>query len=431
MSLAAILVTLASIVLAALLALLMIPVLVWLERRVCGLIQDRLGPNRTNILGFRLGGVIQSFADVIKLVFKEEYYPAHLKKNRLLFILAPMITFASALLAFMVIPFADNLLIGGESFRIQGLPVDYGVLWYLAIGSVGVIGMVLGGWLSHNKYSLLGALRGANQMISYELALGLGVVSMVLTYNTIDFNAMVAWQSGTVLGILPAWGVIVQPLAALVVIVALFVETNRAPFSVAEGESEIVAGFMTEYTAMKFAMYFMGEYVAMNAASAVIVTMFFGGYQLPWLSTAALTEHFTLVAWVIVFVLPVGVFFFIRWMRRNNTVRPTVSTDWGRHFETKVLSGALVVMTLLIDGILLYVAALPPEALGTHIAVTLLQIAVFVAKLMVFNIFFIVIRWTLPRFRYDQVQWLGWRALLPLSLLNIFITALVVVGVAS
>ena len=431
MSTAMIVTTLASIVLAALLALLMIPVLVWLERRVCGLIQDRLGPNRTNILGFRLGGVVQSFADVIKLVVKEEYYPRHLAKNRTLFILAPMITFASALLAFMVIPFADDLVIGAERMRIQALPVETGILWYLAIGSVGVIGMVLGGWLSHNKYSLLGSLRGANQMISYELALGLGVVSMILTYNTLDFNAMVAWQSGTVLGILPAWGVLVQPLAALVVIVALFVETNRAPFSVAEGESEIVAGFMTEYTAMKFAMYFMGEYVAMNAASAVIVTMFFGGYQLPWLSTTALTEHFAPVAWAIVLLLPVGVAFFIRWMRKNNTVRPTVSTDGGRRFETRVLTVALVVMTLLIDGILIYVATLPPESPGTRIAVVLLQIAVFVAKLMAFNIFFIIIRWTLPRFRYDQVQWLGWRYLLPLALVNIFITALVVVGVAS
>ncbi|WP_201353292.1 complex I subunit 1/NuoH family protein [Hydrogenimonas urashimensis] len=431
MSTVAIVVTLVTIVLAALLALLMIPVLVWLERRVCGLIQDRLGPNRTNLFGFRLGGVVQSFADVIKLVVKEEYYPAHIGKGRWIFILAPMITFAAALLAFMVIPFADDLIIEGERMRIQALPVDYGILWYLAIGSVGVIGMVFGGWLSHNKYSLLGAMRAASQMVSYELALGLGIISMILTYGTIDFNAMVHWQSGTVLGFLPAWGVLVQPLAAIVVIVALFVETNRAPFSVAEGESEIVAGFFTEYTAMKFAMYFMGEYVAMNTASAVIITMFFGGYQLPWVSTQTLLVHFPAFAWVILLLLPPAVWLFIQWMKKNNTVRPTVSTDWGRHFETKVLTRVLIGMTAVIELILIYISLLPEGSVGTAIAVTLLQIAVFVVKLMAFNIFFIVVRWTLPRFRYDQVQWLGWHGLLPLSLLNIFITAIVVVGAAS
>ena len=148
MSLASIIVTVASIVLAALLALLMIPVLVWLERRIAGLIQDRMGPNRTNICGFRLGGVIQSFADVIKLVFKEEYYPSHIKTGKWLFTLAPALMFAASLLAFMTIPFADNLVINEESFRIQALPVDYGILWYFAIGSVGVIGIVFGGCLS-------------------------------------------------------------------------------------------------------------------------------------------------------------------------------------------------------------------------------------------------------------------------------------------
>ncbi len=431
MSTPAILVTLAVIVLAALLALLMIPVLVWLERRVCGLIQDRLGPNRTNVFGFRLGGVVQSFADVLKLVFKEEYYPGHISRGRWLFIIAPMITFASALLAFMVIPFADDVVVYGEKLRIQALPIDYGILWYLAIGSVGIMGMILGGWLSHNKYSLLGALRGASQLVSYELALGLGVVSMILTYGTIDFNAMVHWQSDMVLGFLPAWGALVQPLAAVIVIVALFVETNRAPFSVAEGESEIVAGYFTEYSAMKFAMYFMGEYIAMNTASAVIITMFFGGYQLPWISTETLREHFGAIAWVLIVVLPVAVALFIRWMKRNNTVRPTVATDGGRNFETKILSRVLIAMTVVIELILLILSFLPADSVGTSFAVTLLQIAVFVAKLMVFNIFFIVVRWTLPRFRYDQVQTLGWRYLLPLSLLNIFVTAIIVVGVAS
>ena len=431
MTTAQILVTLGSIVLAALLALLMIPVLVWLERRVCGLIQDRPGPNRTNVFGFRLGGVVQSFADVVKLVTKEEYIPDHIRYGRWIFLLAPMITFASALLAFMVIPFADTVQVDGAALRIQGLPVSYGILWYLAIGSVGILGMVFGGWLSHNKYSLLGALRAAAQMISYELALGLGVISMILTYDTIDFNAMVQWQSGTFWGFIPAWGIFIQPFAAVVIIIALFVETNRAPFSVAEGESEIVAGFFTEYTAMKFAMYFMGEYVAMNTASAVIVTMFLGGYQLPWFSTAALLEHFRPVAGVLLLLVPVVMALFVLWMRRNNRVRPTLSTDGGRGRETRILTGVLIGTTLLIEAILLWLLLEPAGSIGASVAVPLLQIVIFVVKLMLVNLFIILIRWTLPRFRYDQVQVLGWRYLLPAALANLFVTSIIVAGVGS
>ena len=431
MTTAQILVTLGSIVLSALLALLMIPVLVWLERRVCGLIQDRPGPNRTNVFGFRLGGVVQSFADVVKLVTKEEYIPGHIRYGRWIFLLAPMITFASALLAFMVIPFADTVQVDGAALRIQGLPVSYGILWYLAIGSVGILGMVFGGWLSHNKYSLLGALRAAAQMISYELALGIGVISMILTYDTIDFNAMIQWQSGTFWGVIPSWGLFIQPFAAVIITVALFVETNRAPFSVAEGESEIVAGFFTEYTAMKFAMYFMGEYVAMNTASAVIVTMFLGGYQLPWIGTGTLLEHFRPVAGVLLLLVPAVMALFILWMRRNNRVRPTLSTDGGRGRETRILTGVLIGTTLLIEAVLLWLLLEPAGSIGASVAVPLLQIVIFVVKLMLVNLFFILIRWTLPRFRYDQVQVLGWRYLLPAALANLFVTSILVAGVGS
>jgi NADH-quinone oxidoreductase subunit H len=428
MSAAAILVAVGSFALGAVLALIMIPVLVWLERRGAGLVQDRLGPDRANIAGFRLGGLVQSFADVIKLVYKEEYYPGHIKTGRWLLMLSPAITFVAALLAFMVIPFADTVVVGGEALRIQPLPVDFGVLWYLAIGAVGVVGLFFGGWLSHDKYSLLGSVRSGSMMLGYELPLGLAVIAMILTYNTIDFNAMVQWQSGTVLGFLPAWGIFVQPLAAVLLIISLFAETNRAPFNVAEGESEIVAGPYTEYSAMKFAMYFMGEYVAMNTASAVIITMCFGGYQLPWVSTAAMLTHFNDFAWAAMVVLPISTYGVIRWMRKNNRVRTGVSTDGGRGFETKVLTIALIAMTIVVEGALLWVSLLPEGSTAATAAVALLQIAVFVTKLMAFNLFFILVRWTLPRFRYDQVQHLGWYYLLPLGLINLFVTALVVAG---
>ena len=431
MSTASILIAVMSFVLGALLALLTIPVLVWLERRVASLVQDRLGPNRTNVFGFRLGGVVQSFADVVKLLLKEEYYPSHIKNGKWLFMLAPVITFAAALLAFMAIPFADTLQIDGEALRVQALPIDYGVFWYMAISAIGVLGIIFGGWLSHNKYALLGASRAGSMVISYELPLGLSILAFILTYDTIDFNAMVQRQSGTFFGFLPAWGILVQPLGAIILIVALFAETNRNPFTVAEGESEIVAGYMTEHTAMKFAMYFMGEYVAMNTASAVIITMIFGGYQVPWVSTEMLLENFSIFATVLMVTVPIVVFVLIRWMRKNNAVRPTVSTDGGRDFETKVLSIALVAMTVLIVTILLYLSFFAQSDLANSITVMLFQIVVFVVKLMLFNIFFILIRWTVPRFRYDQVQHLGWYYLLPLSMLNLFITAIVVVGVNS
>ena len=219
MTTAAIIVAVASFALGALLALLTIPVLVWLERRVAGLVQDRLGPNRTNIGGFRLGGVVQSFADVVKLLLKEEYYPSHIKSGRWLFMLAPVITFVAALLAFMAIPFADTLVINGESLRISALPINYGIFWYMAISSIGVLGVIFGGWLSHNKYSLLGAARAGSMVISYELPLGLSILAFIITYDTIDFNAMVQFQSGTFFGFLPAWGILVQPLAAIILIV--------------------------------------------------------------------------------------------------------------------------------------------------------------------------------------------------------------------
>jgi len=430
MSMASIIVALVAFVLGALLALLTIPVLVWLERRTAGLVQDRLGPNRTNIFGFRLGGVVQSFADVVKLLIKEEYYPSHIKMGKLIFMIAPIITFVAALLAFMVIPFADTLVIDGEALRMQPLPVEYGVFWYLAIGAVGVIGVIFGGWLSHNKYSLLGAMRATSMVVSYELPLGLAIISFIVTYNTVVFNAMVAWQSSTFFGFLPSWGILVQPLASTILIIALFAETNRNPFTVAEGESEIVAGFMTEYSAMKFAMYFMAEYVAMNTASAVIITMIFGGYQLPYVSTEMLIDNFSSFAYVLILIIPAFVYWMIMFMRKNNAVRPSVSTDSGRIFETKVISIFLVVLAVVVDAILLYLI-LSPNALATQIAVTMIQVIIFVIKLMAFNMFFILIRWTLPRFRYDQVQTLGWKYLLPLSLFNLFVTAIVVVGVNS
>ncbi|MFC2074503.1 NADH-quinone oxidoreductase subunit H, partial [Campylobacterota bacterium] len=249
------------IILTLLFSLAAIPMLVWLERRVAALIQNRLGPNRCNIKGVRLGGLIQPIADMLKLLFKEEFYPKHVKQ-KFYYILAPAIVFGASFLSFMVIPYADNITIDNYTYHIQALPIELGVLWIIAFASLGVYGIIIAGWSSHNKYSILGSLRASSQMISYEIAMGMAIVSMLITYGTISLNEMVHQQGELLFGFIPAWGIIMQPLASVIFIVTAFAETNRAPFDAAEGESEIVAGYHTEYSAMKFALFFMGEYIA-------------------------------------------------------------------------------------------------------------------------------------------------------------------------
>jgi len=267
-----------NVILALLFSLGAAPILVWIERRVAGLIQDRLGPNRCHIAGIRLGGLVQSFADMLKLVFKEDF-KAKAITEKFLFSLAPVLVFASAFLSFMVMPFADDLIVNEKRFIMQGLPMDLGVLWFLALAGLSVYGIMIGGWASHNKYSLLGSMRAGAQVISYEAAMGLSLVSVLITYGSVHLGDIVTYQGNLIGGILPAWGIVLQPIAALIFIVTAFAEANRTPFDLAEGESEIVGGFHTEYSAMRFGLFFVGEYVAMSASSALIVTLFLGGYH--------------------------------------------------------------------------------------------------------------------------------------------------------
>lgn len=397
-----------------------IPVLVWMERRVAALIQNRLGPNRCNIKGIRLGGLIQPIADMLKLLFKEEFYPEHIKK-KLYYIIAPGIVFASAFLSFMVIPYADDITLDGFTYHIQALPLDLGILWMLAFTGLGVYGIIIAGWASHNKYSILGALRASSQVISYEIAMGLSVVSMLITYESISLNSMVHQQGELLWGFLPAWGVCLQPLAALIFIVTAFAETNRAPFDAAEGEHEIVAGYHTEYSAMKFALFFMGEYIAMSAASALIITMFFGGYQIPWLSTETLRANLGTVLSALMLLLPLGLFFFLRWVKRNNSCSAT------HQQESKYVRFISIALLVALELGMAYALMSGISEGGRDLSVMLLQILTFVVKMMAMNFVFIWVRWTFPSFRYDQTQHLGWKILLPLALLNIFITASVVV----
>ncbi len=416
-----------NIALAVVLAVGLTPLFVWWERRIAGFIQDRTGPNRASIAGIRLGGLIQAIADMLKLVFKEDFTPAHIR-YKFLYTIAPGIVFFCSFLTFAVIPFADNLVLDGVSYTMQAIPVSLGILWFLAFAGLSVYGIILGGYSSENKYGLLGGIRASAQVISYEAAMALSIISLILTYGSIHLNDMVHAQSGTIFGIIPAWGIFMQPLAALIFIVTSFAETNRTPFDIAEGESEIVAGYHTEYSAMRFGLFQVGEYAAMSASCAIIVTLLLGGYQVPYLDTAALKENITYIILATVIILPILLFLFTRWMNKNYY---WLDENDSRKKEKGILLKifwALVILVMLVL-IMFLVTGLGEN--GTNIAVTAIQVGTFLIKFFIMAFVYMWVRWTLLRIRYDQLQMLGWKVLIPLSILNIVITAIVVVAMGS
>ncbi len=406
-------------VLTLLYSLATVPILVWMERRIAALIQHRIGPNRCNIKGIRLGGIIQSVADMMKLVFKEELLAKHIK-NRLYYTIAPAIVFMASFLTFMVIPYADNVTLNAQRYSIQALPTDLGILWFLAFAGLSVYGIILGGWSSHSKYAILGSLRASAQVISYEVAMTLSLVSMLLTYASTNLNDMVIYQSQTFFGFIPAWGIVLQPVATIIFIITAFAETNRAPFDAAEGESEIVAGYHTEYGAMKFGLFFVAEYIAMAASGALIVTIFLGGYQLPFMSTADLINNFHSVVGGIIISFSLLSYYFVRWIKRNNSYSDASRLESSYYIKVIYFAVPLFIIFLIASFFM---------EVNREIGVMLIQIAIFTTKLFMLHFVFIWVRWTLPRFRYDQTQYLGWNILLPIALINIIITAIVIVGV--
>lgn len=313
----------------------LLPNLVWAERRGAGMIQDRPGPNRVGPFG-----LFQAVADVIKLFMKEDVTPLYVDK--LLYNLAPWITMMPALVTFAVIPFGAplDITIGGVTRNVPLIiaDVNIGILYIFAFASLGIYGIVLAGWASNNKYSMMGGLRASAQIISYELSMGFAAAATFLVAGSLRLPAVVEWQQTHV------WNVVPQFVGFLIFLIAVFAETNRLPFDLAEAEAELVAGFHTEYSAFKFGMFFMGEYANIIAASGLVVTLYFGGWSLPGIA-------FT------------GV--------------------WG----------------------------------------ALASIAVFFAKTLMFIALFIWVRWTLPRFRYDQLMDLGWKVLLPLSFFHLIVVA--------
>jgi NADH-quinone oxidoreductase subunit H len=314
--------------------------MVWMERKVCAYIQDRVGPNR---VGYE--GALQPFADVIKLLFKEELRPR--AADALLFGIAPIISACAAFAAFSVIPFGTETTLFGlleQPLPLQVTDVNVAVLVIFAITSMGVYGIVLAGWSSNSKYSLLGGLRSAAQMISYELSYGLALAAVIVLAGSLSLRDIVMQQSGTWWGIIPRWYIFLQPLGFLIYMIAGVAETNRAPFDFPEAEQELVAGYHTEYSSMSFAMFFLAEYVNMVTVSAVATSLYLGGWLGP--------------------ILP----------------------DWLAWFW-------------------------------------------FLLKVFLLLFFYVWMRWTLPRYRYDQLMEFGWKWLLPAAVLNLLATAALVLWI--
>ncbi|MCA9322400.1 MAG: NADH-quinone oxidoreductase subunit H [Planctomycetes bacterium] len=404
----------------------MIPVMIFLERKGSALIADRVGPNRTFIpgLGLRLAGMVQNFADVVKLLTKEEFIPNHV--NRRLYLIAPMLSLFIALMVGSVIPFTPIMALEAGDYQIQGISANIGLLFVLGISSVGVYAVTLAGWASNNKYALMGALRASAQMISYELSMGLAVVGLFMVFGNASLGSMVESQSGTWLAILPRWGVFLQPIGFVLFLIAGFAETNRNPFDLAEGESEIV-GFHVEYGGVKFALFFMAEYIHIVVISLLLATCYFGGYQLPWVSaqtladpgTAATVAKLLLVGTIIVACV-IGLQL-IKWHLTNRKVWKDSRRNEG--VVLSVLFGWAPALTALLVFIF-WDGDFARD--GGAILGGLIGFLTLMVKTLFFCWLFVWVRWTLPRFRYDQLMALGWKLLVPVGLANILLTGVLI-----
>ena len=406
------------------LALTCILVLIWFERKGAAFIQDRVGPNRAAILGVRLAGFIHNFSDVTKLLTKEMMIPSH--ANRWYFAFAPFVGITVILFAFGVIPWADNLRFGAWDIPMQVSNLNAGILFILAITSLEVYGMIIAGWSSNNKFSLLGGLRSSAQMISYEIPLALSLVGVFMVFGTVLLGEIARGQGDLLFGFLPKWGVFVQPLGFIVFITAAFAEANRTPFDIPEGESEIVAGFHTEYSGIRFALFYMGEYLAIALASAMVTTLYFGGWQVPYFPTGRLTAN---AGTVLAVMLTVGAVLSLVSMVLFVVYDKRLRGKWPkgdlRNQEGRILTVFAAASLVVHVAALVYFRSITLPEWGSATVALVAQIGAFVLKLLFFCWFFIWVRWTLPRFRYDQLMRLSWKGLIPLAFSNIFITGLI------
>jgi NADH-quinone oxidoreductase subunit H len=417
-------------VVAWLIPLQFIPVFIWLERKGSAIIQDRIGPNRAEILGFRLFGMIHNFADVVKLMMKENIVPANV--NRFYFMLAPFWSMTVSLLPLLVIPLAAPLTLGGHMIRFQAADLGVGILFILSVTSMGVFGVMLAGWSSNNKFSLLGGIRSSAQMISYELSMGLAIVGLLMVYQDVKLSSIVEAQ-GRQLSVwghslpLPNWGIFLQPVGFVLFLVASFAETNRNPFDLAEGESELVAGYHVEYSSVKFALFFMAEYSNMVVAAFVISTLFFGGYQVPFVSTESLAQNpkltLGLLCGLVALLKGTVGFIFLKGANQQKHLYTGVKRNEPFIWAGLCFAAALAALVILAVGL---GTGLSPAVDG--VAAALLQLLCLTLKVLFFCWLFVWVRWTMPRFRYDQLMKLGWKVMLPLALLNLLVTGVVVLS---
>ncbi len=303
-----ILILLAKVIIIILIPLGVLPLIIHVERRGAAFIQKRVGPNRVGPFG-----LLQPLADVVKFMFKEEVAPSHVRP--FFYKLAPIFAVMVALMPLASIPLCAPFIIGGETIFPESFRSSMGIFYVFAAASLGSYAILIAGWASNNKFSMLGAIRASAQMVSYELSMSITLVAMFFLYGTNDLHQMVAYQNETILGFLPRWGFFYQPIATVIFLVGIFAESNRLPFDLAEGESELVAGYHVEYSSMKFALFFMAEYIHMIVLSAVFIILFFGGYNLlpgmsllenmiplPILQTASLIIKVGLMIWLFVWV---------------------------------------------------------------------------------------------------------------------------------
>ena len=313
------------------------------ERKVAAFLQDRLGPNRAGPWG-----LLQPIADAGKMFFKEDFIPA--QSSKWLFILGPCLAMLTALMSSAVIPFGDSIRFGNYSVPVQGIEINIGVLYIFGVVSLGVYGVMVGGWASNNKFSLLGAIRAASQNISYEIALGLSMIAILMMTGSLSVRAIVDQQAGFF-----EWNIFTQPVGFIIFLTCSFAECNRTPFDLPECETELVGGYHTEYSSMKLGFYLFAEYINMFVSSAFISSLYFGGFHYPFMN------------------------------------------------EISALENSL-------------------GAITGHNVATAIGVVIFFGKIFFFIFFFMWVRWTLPRFRYDQLMNLGWKTFIPLSILNVVIT---------
>jgi NADH-quinone oxidoreductase subunit H len=315
----------------------------YLERKVAAFIQDRVGPDRAGPFG-----LLQPLADGVKMFMKEEIIPN--VSNKTLFIIGPCIAMMTAIMAGVVIPWGNILTLGGKDYLLQIADPNIGILYVFAVVSIGVYGIMIGGWASNNKFSLLGGIRASAQMISYELAMGLSIIALVMLTGTLSLREIALMQGGGVGNSWHMWNIVYQPLGFLIFIICAFAECNRMPFDLPETETELIGGYHTEYSSMKLGFYLFAEYINMFTSSAVMSTLYFGGFNFPFQNDIGLSQN----------------------------------------------------------------------------VITVLGTVFFFAKIGFFIFFFMWIRWTLPRFRYDQLMNLGWKILIPLAIANVAITGLII-----